>query len=161
MKNDYKKGYIKIGILLVIAIIYILVSKYFYRIVIVSGNSMSTTVSEDGICLVETGEFSFERWDIVLAKLTYQTAIKRVIGIPGDTVQIRDGAVYINGAQIEQYNFYTEYAGIATDEIVLQEDEYFLLGDNRPVSYDSREHGLFDRTDIVGVVRKIIWKGKE
>lgn len=160
MEKDYIKGYIKIAIILLVVIVYIVFTKYCYRIVIVSGNSMSTTVNEDGVCLVETGEFSFERWDIVLAKLTHQTAIKRVIGMPGDTVHIKNGAVYVNGEQIEKYNTYTEYAGIAEEEIYLQEGEYFLLGDNRPVSYDSREHGLFQRNEIIGVIRKIIWKGK-
>lgn len=82
--------------------------------------------------------------------------IKRVVGLPGETIQIRNGVLYIDGKAYE--NEYVavgiEEAGIADDEIVLGEDEYFVLGDNVNNSEDSRyaNIGNVDKQDIVGKV---------
>lgn len=66
--------------------------------------------------------------------------IKRVIGVPGDTVQIKNGAVYVNGTLFEEETEVAsmEEAGLAAEEITLKEDEFFVLGDNRNNSEDSR-----------------------
>lgn len=81
--------------------------------------------------------------------------IKRVIGVPGDKVQIRDGTVYVNdkafkGADTES----VEEAGLAEDVITLGEDEYFVLGDNSDNSEDSRyaSIGNVNKNDIIGKV---------
>ena len=82
--------------------------------------------------------------------------IKRVVATPGDTVQIIEGHLYVNGEMFkgeEEYE-YIEYAGLAENEIVLAKNEYFVLGDNRNNSEDSRygNIGPVDRDDIVGKV---------
>lgn len=78
--------------------------------------------------------------------------IKRVVGLPGETVQIVDGFIYIDGeVLVEDIKFEKmEHAGIAEDEIVLGEDEFFVLGDNRNASEDSRnaEIGCIKKQDI-------------
>ena len=80
--------------------------------------------------------------------------IKRVIGIPGDTVQIKNGAVYVNGEIFEESieTAAIEYPELAEEEIVVGEDEFFVLGDNRNNSEDSRyaNIGNVKKEDIVG-----------
>ncbi len=79
--------------------------------------------------------------------------IKRVVGKPGDKVQIRDGVVYVNGEPFDTEDTETiESAGLAQEEITVGEDEYFVLGDNRESSEDSRyaNIGNVKKEDIVG-----------
>jgi len=70
--------------------------------------------------------------------------IKRVVGLPGETVQIRDGKLYINGLLLDEGDEFDKMAeaGIAATEIVLKSDEYFVLGDNRNNSEDSRSANI-------------------
>ena len=80
--------------------------------------------------------------------------IKRVVAVPGDTVEIKDGRLYVNGSRvIEDYDKMAE-AGIAENQITLASGEYFVLGDNRNASEDSRSAniGPVKSTDIIGKV---------
>ncbi len=67
---------------------------------------------------------------------------KRVVAVPGDTVQIKDGRLYVNGEQSKVHSGYIAEAGIADNEIVLEGNEYFLLGDKTSESEDSRFSGI-------------------
>ncbi|MCD8012648.1 MAG: signal peptidase I, partial [Lachnospiraceae bacterium] len=105
-----------------------------------------------------------QRFDVVVFPFQYQEDtyyIKRIIGLPGETVQIVDGEIYINGDELEESYGYEEIknAGLASTEITLGEQEYFVLGDNRNDSTDSREPsvGNITRDQIVGKAVFRVW----
>lgn len=86
--------------------------------------------------------------------------MKRIVGLPGETIQIKDGKLYIDGKELEEEYKTTaiEDAGVAAEEIKLKKDEYFVLGDNRMASEDSRSQkvGNVKKTDIEGKVWFVI-----
>ena len=132
----------------------------------VIGTSMSPTLADGDNLIVEKISYRFsdpQRFDIIVFpyQQTNKHYIKRIIGLPGETVQIIDGYVYINGELLEENygNAVMDNAGIAVNPIVLGEDEYFVLGDNRNNSEDSRfgAVGNIHKKDIDGRAWLRIW----
>ena len=133
----------------------------------VDGHSMEPTLSDGDNLIVDKLSYRFrdpERYDIIVfpyqhAENTYY--IKRIIGLPGDTVQVIDGYMYINGKKLDEHYGaeVMEDPGIAAEPITLGEDEYFVLGDNRNHSSDSRDPsvGVLHRDDIMGRAWIRIW----
>lgn len=122
---------------------------------IISGSSMEDTLFDGDICWSQKifWEKNLQRYDIVIAKLRHKMVVKRIIGIPGDHLEIRNNQVYINGKKInEKYRKETEFAGKGRS-IILKKDEYFLIGDNRRISYDSRNYGSVKKEEIKGILR--------
>lgn len=127
----------------------------------VNGTSMYPTLEDGDQLIADKITYRFrdpERFDIIIFPYKYAENtyfIKRIIGLPGETVRIDEqGNIYINGEILEEdYGYETiQYAGLAAQEIQLGDDEYFVLGDNRNVSEDSRyaDVGNIKREDIVG-----------
>lgn len=134
----------------------------------VVGISMEPTLIDGDSLLVDKVTYRFsnpKRFDIVIFPYQYgnkQYFIKRVIGLPGETVQIdSEGHIYINGVVLEE-NYGAEVItdpGRASDPIVLGDDEYFVMGDNRNHSMDSREPSVGDikKEDIMGKAFIRVW----
>lgn len=145
-----------------------IIPRYVIQRTIVSGASMENTLQTGDNLLVEKLSYRFqdpERFDVVIfypyGKKVDEYYVKRVIGLPGETIQIKGTHIYINGEQLEEdygKNAIT-FSGIAEDAIQLGEDEFFLMGDNRKVSLDSRyeEVGLVHKDLIAGRAVLRIW----
>ncbi|MCH5252650.1 MAG: signal peptidase I [Lachnospiraceae bacterium] len=125
----------------------------------VEGNSMEPTLFNSDQLIVENISYILhdpERFDVIVFPYTQDVSyIKRIIGLPGERVRILNGNIYING-EILKENYGKERIkepGIAVNEMTLGEDEYFVLGDNRNASIDSRK-------EEVGLVHRSIIKGK-
>ncbi len=165
-KVSFKKdlGDFAVTLLISMGVVFLLVS-YVIRPIRVEGNSMYPTLQSDALGfsnIIGRNSDGIYRFDIVVIRVTDDSGtkylVKRVIGMPGDTISYESGVLYINGEETEETfldaNYVITYGGKAVftsdvKEVTLGEDEYYCLGDNRPVSRDSRYYGAFKGSDII------------
>lgn len=156
-------------ILFVLLMVYLLINFVGQRTE-VKGSSMEPTLFDEDQLLVDKITYRFkdpQRFDIIVFPYQYQENIfyiKRIIGLPGETVQIdAEGNIFIDGEVLyESYGrevIRADKVGLASEPILLGEDEYFVMGDNRNNSSDSRIDavGNIHRDDIVGRAFIRIW----
>lgn len=131
------------------------VSKHFVTLSVINGPSMLPTFESGDVVLVNKLAADYERFDVVIIEMPNEKLIKRVVALPGETVQIKDGYIYINGKKLDDVvSEKTSFAGTAFYPLTLAEDEYFVLGDNRENSTDSRyeEVGAITADQLYGRV---------
>lgn len=121
----------------------------------ISGSAYAAHPESSPVASIERGQivifYETDDW-------TQPPLIKRLIGMPGDQVEIRDGAVFVNTIQLpEPYLSVTTTACEAHCNVTLAANEYFFLGDNRPVSRDSRQFGAISGEQLVGRVVLRFW----
>jgi signal peptidase I len=149
-------------VLLILAVTFVILFKAFImNKVIVSGDSMANTfINGDVLWVNKTADINtLKRFDIVVmethSKAVSKKIIKRIVGLPNETVLIKDGMVYIDGeALLNDYGEHIIDSGIATIPVTLNDDEYFVMGDNRNASIDSRNAliGIINKSDIEGKI---------
>ena len=168
MKNILKEILSTSVYLLVVLLITYLIVNFVGQRTEVVGSSMESTLSDGDNLIVDKISYRFndpKRYDIIVfpfryAKNTYY--IKRIIGMPGETVRIDyDGVIYINDKELTEYYGKEVIVdpGIAVREITLGKDEYFVMGDNRNNSTDSRDPsvGNIHKKEILGRAWLRIW----
>ena len=153
--------------IIVVMILSFLAVTYVGQRTRVDGHSMETTLYDGDNLWVDKLSYRFrdpKRYEIVVFPFKYKENtyyIKRIIGLPGETVQVKDGYVYIDGEKSDEHygNELMVDPGIAAVPITLGEDEYFVLGDNRNHSSDSRvgSVGIIKREDLMGRAWVRIW----
>ncbi|MFV0479464.1 MAG: signal peptidase I [Anaerorhabdus sp.] len=163
-KINWKKEIIEFfKILIICFIIVFVITKFIVKPIRVSQNSMYPTIYDQSVgvsSVISTYMEEFERFDIVVLDTGEENyIIKRVIGLPGETIEIKDEVLYVNGIAVEQLFFDEAYyqetmeeQGYFTEDIaavVLSEDEIYCLGDNRPFSKDSRHYGAFNIEQVI------------
>lgn len=129
----------------------------------VLGTSMQPTLKPNDIVLITKYSYWFSspsRGDVALCYLPNResTYVKRVVAVPGDTFEIRDGSSYLNG-EILQEGYAVDTQLCPDYAVTLDAGEYLVLGDNRPESYDSRasDVGVLSEEDFIGRARMVVW----
>ena len=130
------------------------------QIVRISSASMAPTIGDGDLVLVERGAGPVGRRDVVAAvhPNTGEQLIKRVVGIGGDRVAIRDGVLVVNGAEVCEPSIDPEgMDGAWSGTVTVPSGSVFLMGDERDFSFDSRDFGPVALADVVGLVRVRVW----
>ena len=149
---------------IVIIILVVIIRTYFVTPVIVSGDSMKPTLN-DGEMLLERkigyNKKTIKRFDIVVIKGDKDEIIKRIIGMPGEHISYKNNKLYVNDKLVKENFKFRDTEDFNLEEICacskIPEGKYLVLGDNRPISKDSRMIGLVDIDDIKGKAVYRFW----
>ena len=150
--------WLKENIVFLIILTAIIITRiFFFSPIRVNGTSMHPTLQDKEVMILNKISLKqgINRFDIVVVQENNKYIIKRVIGLPGESVMYKDNKLYINGKVIEDN--YSKTTTNDFDNVVLGENEYFVMGDNRAVSSDSRIIGPVNIKNIKGKTNLIIF----
>ena len=146
----------------IIIVVVIVIRTYFVTPIKVQQKSMYPTLKENDIMILnKIGVHinGINRFEIVVIKYEDDFLIKRVIGLPGEMIEYKENKLYIDGKEYKE-----DFIDVNTKDYILEKkipkDKYFLVGDNRNNSIDSRVFGLVDKKDIIGKTNIIIFPFK-
>ena len=148
---------------IIILIVVLLIKFYIVTPIKVNGNSMYSTLIDKEIMILNEIYYRFndiKRFDIIVLRHDKSKLIKRVIGLPGETIKYVDEKLYINDEEVEENFFhrYTKDFDLSNfNEEKIPDDCYFVLGDNRTDSLDSRSFGFVKKEDILGRAKVVIF----
>ena len=161
-KKSWKREALEWGLTFLIALAIALpVRAFVFSPYIVQGHSMMDTLTDRETMFATKYDYLLgdpARFDVVICRYPgrSETFVKRVAGIPGDTVAVQDGYLYVNGDRYEE-TYITRRPNYRMEAYTLQEDEYFVLGDNRANSNDSHLVGPIQRKQIIAHVRFVLY----
>lgn len=138
-----------------IVIIIVILKIFVFNFILVKGDSMNPKYKNNDFMFLNKIIYSFKpirRGEVIVLKYRNNDLIKRVIGLPNDKIKVENGKLYINNKEVKE-NYINSYtASYDFDEITLKDNEYFVMGDNRYNSYDSRNFGTIMKNNIIGRV---------
>ena len=162
-----RRGWGQIAILVCLVLLsiasYQIVTHYIMTAVVIEGRSMAPTLQEGDRFLLDRWSYRYrspERGDLVVIKDPghQDYAVKRIVGLPGETLFLRDGAVLLNGKHLVETYLTPGTRTFCSDMkdrlIMVGNDQYFVLGDNRANSEDSRFYGTVPRERIIGMITR-------
>ncbi|MCI8461207.1 MAG: signal peptidase I [Bacilli bacterium] len=156
-KDNFKKFFKEYFPYIGIIVFVILIKQFVMSPIIVNGESMMKTLHDKDVMILDRISYrvsDIDRFDIVVVDEGSEYIIKRVIGLPGEEVSCEDGKLFVNGKEIKD-----SYGIGLTDDFVFEvpKGEYFVLGDNRENSMDSRYFGSFKKEDILGKTKLVLF----
>ncbi len=145
-----------------VIIIVLLIRAFIVTPIRVDGSSMENTLYNGDVMLLNKLDNDFDRFEIVVINTENSSTdiIKRIIGTPGDTIEYVNNELYINDQRVEENFLRTETSDFSLSDIgysKVPEGYYFVVGDNRNNSSDSRTIGLINEKDIEGTASFIIY----
>lgn len=150
--------------LAVLVIALTLVHFFVATVFIIEGISMEPDFFNGEAIIANRFQYTFSKpdhGDVAMLKFPgdpeHKKYIKRIVGLPDDTIEIKNGAAILNGKTISEPYLSTGVKTLPDMQITLKDDEYFLMGDNRPNSNDSRVWGVANKRHLIGKAWFVIW----